>query len=100
MHLFVCLVLQAGCPLRGASRVLGVSSLAFDAFTMDVFVPLAVGGSVQLAGAADRADPERLRRFVVEHDVNFGFITPALLSLVDPAAVPGWRGVACGGRPV
>ncbi|MCR6481999.1 amino acid adenylation domain-containing protein [Amycolatopsis sp. OK19-0408] len=82
------------------SRVLGVSSLAFDAFTMDVFVPLAVGGSVQLAGAADRADPERLRRFVVEHDVNFGFITPALLSLVDPADVPGWRVVACGGEPV
>ncbi|WP_103354438.1 non-ribosomal peptide synthetase [Amycolatopsis sp. CA-128772] len=82
------------------TRTLGISSLGFDAFTMDVFVPLAVGGSVQLAGSADRADPERLRRFVVEHDVNFGFITPTLLSLLDPADVPGWRTVACGGEPV
>ncbi|WP_410594924.1 amino acid adenylation domain-containing protein [Amycolatopsis sp. lyj-23] len=82
------------------TRTLGVSSLGFDAFTMDVFVPLAVGGSVQLAGTADRADPERLRRFVVEHDVNFGFVTPTLLSLLDPADVPGWRTVACGGEPV
>ncbi|MDQ7802934.1 amino acid adenylation domain-containing protein [Amycolatopsis sp. A133] len=82
------------------SRTLGISSLGFDAFTMDVFVPLTVGGSVQLAGSADRADPERLRRFVVEHDVNWGFSTPTLLSLLDPADVPGWRTVACGGEPV
>ncbi|MEU7785303.1 amino acid adenylation domain-containing protein [Amycolatopsis sp. NPDC049159] len=82
------------------TRTLGISSLGFDAFTMDVFVPLAVGGSVQLAGTADRADPERLRRFIVEHDVNWGFITPTLLSLLDPADVPGWRTVACGGEPV
>ncbi|EOD65567.1 non-ribosomal peptide synthetase, partial [Amycolatopsis vancoresmycina] len=82
------------------TRTLGISSLGFDAFTMDVFVPLAVGGSVQLAGSADRADPERLRRFVVEHEVNFGFITPTLLALLDPADVPGWRTVACGGEPV
>jgi amino acid adenylation domain-containing protein len=82
------------------TRTLGISSPGFDAFTMDVFVPLAVGGSVQLVGSADRADPERLRRFVVEHDVDWGFITPTLLSLLDPADVPGWRTVACGGEPV
>ncbi|WIV54657.1 amino acid adenylation domain-containing protein [Amycolatopsis nalaikhensis] len=86
--------------LGPGTRTLGISSLGFDAFTMDVFVPLAVGGSVQLASTADRADPERLRRFLVEHDVNWGFITPTLLSLLGPADVPGWRVVACGGEPV
>ncbi|MFC9254673.1 amino acid adenylation domain-containing protein [Amycolatopsis thailandensis] len=90
----------AALDIRPGTRTLGISSLAFDAFTMDVFVPLAHGGSVQLAGAADRADPERLRRFLVEHDVEWGFVTPTLLSMVDPAAVPGWRVVACGGEPV
>ncbi|WP_410666230.1 amino acid adenylation domain-containing protein [Amycolatopsis sp. lyj-84] len=90
----------AALGIRPGTRTLGLSSLAFDAFTMDVFVPLAYGGSVQLAGAADRADPERLRRFLVEHDVEWGFATPTLLSMVDPAAVPGWRVVACGGEPV
>ncbi|UOZ04676.1 amino acid adenylation domain-containing protein [Amycolatopsis sp. WQ 127309] len=82
------------------TRALGISSPGFDAFTMDVFVPLAHGGSVQLAGSADRADPERLRRFVVEHDVDWGFSTPTLLAMLDPADVPGWRTVACGGEPV
>nr|WP_221472937.1 non-ribosomal peptide synthetase [Amycolatopsis umgeniensis] len=90
----------AALGIRPGIRTLGLSSLAFDAFTMDVFVPLAHGGSVQFAGAADRADPERLRRFLVEHDVEWGFVTPTLLSMVDPAAVPGWRVVACGGEPV
>ncbi|WET76919.1 amino acid adenylation domain-containing protein [Amycolatopsis sp. QT-25] len=90
----------AALGIRPGTRTLGISSLAFDAFTMDVFVPLAHGGSVQLTGSADRADPERLRRFLVEHDVEWGFVTPTLLSMVDPAAVPGWRVIACGGEPV
>ncbi|MFE6611612.1 amino acid adenylation domain-containing protein [Amycolatopsis sp. NPDC057786] len=90
----------AALGIRPGARVFGISSPAFDAFTMDVFVPLAHGGSVQLAGTADRADPERLRRFLVEHDVEWGFVTPTLLSMVDPAAVPGWRVIACGGEPV
>jgi mycobactin peptide synthetase MbtE len=82
------------------TRTLGIASPGFDAFTMDVFLPLIAGGSVQLASSADRADPERLRRFVVEHDVNWGFITPTLLSLLSPEDLPGWRTVACGGEPV
>ncbi|WP_328454613.1 amino acid adenylation domain-containing protein [Amycolatopsis sp. NBC_00438] len=82
------------------TRTLGISSLGFDAFTMDVFLPLTHGGSVQLAGSADRADPERLRRFVVEHHVDWGFITPTLLAMLDPADVPDWQTVACGGEPV
>ncbi|MFE5506622.1 amino acid adenylation domain-containing protein [Amycolatopsis japonica] len=90
----------AALGIRPGARALGISSLAFDAFTMDVFVPLTNGGSVQLTGFADRADPERLRRFLVEHDVEWGFVTPTLLSMVDPAAVPGWRVIACGGEPV
>ncbi|MFJ4101322.1 amino acid adenylation domain-containing protein [Amycolatopsis japonica] len=90
----------AALGIRPGARALGISSLAFDAFTMDVFVPLTNGGSVQLTGVADRADPERLRRFLVEHDVEWGFVTPTLLSMVAPAAVPGWRVIACGGEPV
>ena len=76
------------------------ASLGFDATSIDLFVPLAVGGTVQLASDADRADPARLRRFLVEHEVNWGFITPAVLALLDPAELPGWRTVLCGGEAV
>ncbi|WP_406080755.1 amino acid adenylation domain-containing protein [Micromonospora sp. NBC_00858] len=81
-------------------RSLGIASLGFDAATMDLFVPLLLGGSVQLLGAEDRADPVRLARFIAAHEVNWGFITPTVLSMLDPAELPDWRTVLCGGEAV
>ncbi|MDI5941027.1 AMP-binding protein, partial [Micromonospora sp. DH15] len=93
-----------GCAaLTGADasvRSLGIASLGFDAATMDLFVPLLLGGTVQLIGADDRSDPARLARFVAAHEVNWGFITPTVLSMLDPAELPGWRTVLCGGEAV
>ncbi|MFI6794993.1 amino acid adenylation domain-containing protein [Streptosporangium canum] len=82
------------------TRALAVSSLGFDASVLDLFVPLAVGGAVQLAGDADRTDPARLQRFIAEHGVTWGFVTPAVLSLLDPATLPGWRLVMSGADAV
>ncbi|WP_406318545.1 amino acid adenylation domain-containing protein [Streptosporangium sp. NBC_01639] len=82
------------------TRALGFSSLGFDASIIDLFVPLSVGGSVQLAAETDRTDPARLQRFITEHRVTWGILTPAVLSLLDPAALPGWRTVMCGGDVV
>ncbi|MEH0823918.1 MULTISPECIES: amino acid adenylation domain-containing protein [unclassified Micromonospora] len=81
-------------------RSLGIASLGFDVSIMDIFLPLLLGGAVQLLGAEDRADPVRLARFIVAHEVNWGFITPIVLSMLDPADVPGWRTVFCGGEAV
>ncbi|MGC5022570.1 amino acid adenylation domain-containing protein [Micromonospora sp. DT47] len=93
-----------GCAaLSGADagvRSLGIASLGFDAATMDLFVPLLLGGAVQLLGADDRADPARLARFIAAHEVNWGFITPTVLAMLDPAELPGWRVVLCGGEAV
>lgn len=83
-----------------ATRTFGFSALGFDAATMDYFVPLATGGSVQLLGEQDRDDPTRLLRFAAEHGVTWGFITPAVLALLDPDDVPDWRLVMCGGEVV
>ncbi|MER7892977.1 amino acid adenylation domain-containing protein [Micromonospora sp. NPDC094482] len=81
-------------------RSLGIASLGFDAATMDLFVPLLLGGAVQLLGADDRADPVRLARFIAAHEVNWGFITPTVLAMLDPAELPEWRVVLCGGEAV
>lgn len=81
-------------------RSLGIASLGFDAATMDLFVPLLLGGSVQLLGADDRSDPVRLARFLAAHEVTWGFITPTVLALLDPADAPTWRTVLCGGEAV
>ncbi|WFE35332.1 amino acid adenylation domain-containing protein [Micromonospora sp. WMMD975] len=81
-------------------RSLGIASLGFDAATMDLFVPLTLGGAVQLLGADDRADPARLARFLAAHDVTWGFVTPTMLALLDPATTPSWRVLLCGGEAV
>ncbi|WP_433260474.1 amino acid adenylation domain-containing protein [Actinosynnema sp. CS-041913] len=81
------------------TRAAGFSSYAFDAFTLDVFAPLAVGGSVHLVGSEDRADPARLDRFLREHRVTWLVVTPVVLRLLDPD-LPDLRTVAVGGDVV
>lgn len=81
-------------------RSAGISSLSFDAVVIDLFVPLVLGGAVQLLGADDRTDPVRLARFLDAHEVNWGVITPIVLALLDPGDVPAWRTVLCGGEAV
>ncbi|MFG1951594.1 amino acid adenylation domain-containing protein [Micromonospora sp. NPDC048830] len=81
-------------------RGLCASSFGFDAAVLDLFVPLLLGGAVQLAGADDRTDPVRLARFIAAHEVTWGLLTPAVLALLDPADVPAWRTVLCGGEAV
>ena len=57
---------------------------------------LMVGASVQLAAESDRADPDRLRRFMVAHEVTWAEVAPALLPLLDPADLPLVRSVVTG----
>nr|QLK00778.1 amino acid adenylation domain-containing protein [Micromonospora carbonacea] len=93
-----------GCAaLTGADasvRGLGAASLGFDAAVIDLFVPLLLGGAVHLVGADDRSDPARLTRFIAAHEINWGFLTPIVLSMLDPAELPAWRTVLCGGEAV
>ncbi|MEV2271293.1 amino acid adenylation domain-containing protein [Nonomuraea africana] len=78
------------------TRSFGFAALGFDVSVLDILVPLAAGGSVQLAGEADRADPVRLQRFAAEHEVTWGCVPVALLPLLDPAGLPAWRTVITG----
>ncbi len=89
----------ASTGIDADTRTSGFSSYAFDAFSFDVFAPLMVGGSVQLVGAEDRADPVRLQRFLREHRVTWSVLTPAVLRLLDPD-LPDLRDVAVGGEVV
>jgi amino acid adenylation domain-containing protein len=78
-------------------RSLAVNSVSFDAATIDLFVPLSEGGSVQLVGDEDRADPVRLHRFAAGHRATWGLVTPAVLALLDPAGLPDLTVVMSGG---
>ncbi|BCJ74463.1 hypothetical protein CS0771_40070 [Catellatospora sp. IY07-71] len=88
------LTVIAGLDAR--SVMLGFASIGFDASVIDLLAPLAAGGTIALAGAADRADPVRLQRFCAEHAVTVAFLPPALLPVLDPAALPALRVVLTG----
>ncbi|MFI6813448.1 amino acid adenylation domain-containing protein [Nonomuraea sp. NPDC050328] len=85
--------LDAGC------RSIGFAALGFDVSVLDIFAPLARGGSVMFIPDEDRTDPARLQRFLEQHEVTWGTIPPALLPLLDPDRLPTLRDVLTAGEP-
>ncbi|HEY2579588.1 MAG TPA: amino acid adenylation domain-containing protein, partial [Streptosporangiaceae bacterium] len=85
--------LDAGC------RSIGFASVGFDVSVLDILVPLCRGGSVQLIGDADRADPARLQRFLEEHKVTWGVLPPAVLPLLTPGRLPSLTDLLTAGEP-
>ncbi|MFE9204239.1 amino acid adenylation domain-containing protein [Micromonospora sp. NPDC007230] len=81
-----------------ATRCLAFASIGFDASVADMLAPLAAGGTVVLAGDAERADPTRLYRMCAEQHVDVVVLPPPILPLLDPARLPGVRLVMTGGE--
>ncbi|UAC02201.1 amino acid adenylation domain-containing protein [Dactylosporangium vinaceum] len=80
-------------------RGIGFAAFGFDVSVLDVFVPLAHGGSVQLVPDGDRIDPARLQAFLEAHRVTWGALAPALLGLLDPGRLPDLADVISAGEP-
>ena len=92
-----CLAVMAERLGTGPGTVaLGFASIGFDVSVLDLFLPLSTGGTVALAGAADRGDPARLQRFLAEHRVTTADVPPTLLPLLEPAALPALTVVLTG----
>jgi amino acid adenylation domain-containing protein len=81
-----------------ADRLLGLTSLSWDAVVMDVFLSLTTGASLQLVPQTDRLDPGRLQRFAQAHEVTWTVTTPPVLALLDPAELPTLRTIVTGGE--
>ncbi|MEV5503073.1 amino acid adenylation domain-containing protein [Nonomuraea fuscirosea] len=85
--------LDAGC------RSIGFAALGFDVSVLDVFAPLARGGSVMFVPDEARVDPVLLQRFLERHQVTWGTIPPALLPLLEPDRLPWLRDLLTAGEP-
>jgi mycobactin peptide synthetase MbtE len=92
---FMTGIRERGRIERGC-RALAITSIAFDVSVLELLVGLMVGASLQLAAESDRADPDRLRRFMVAHEVTWAELAPALLPLLDPADLPLVRTIVTG----
>lgn len=82
--------IERGC------RTLAHASIAFDVSVLEFLVALMVGASVQVASESDRANPDRLTRFMIAHEVTWAELPPPLLPLLDPAELPLVRSIVTG----
>lgn len=82
--------------------VLARTSLSFDPHTVEILLPLSVGGRVVVVPAAAASDPVALLNEIVRHRVTIVQATPALWGALSARPWPiTWEIKAlCGGEPM
>ncbi|MEV4643071.1 amino acid adenylation domain-containing protein, partial [Actinoplanes sp. NPDC049548] len=77
--------------LGGGVVTLQFASFSFDASILDIAVTLTSGGCLAIASAEERTDPRTLAAMIRDTGVEAASVVPSLLSVLDPAEVPGVR---------
>jgi len=78
-----CLIpaLGSGCT------VLAITTLSFDISVLELFLPLAMGGTVVMAGRDEARDPRRIADLVRHHAVDVVQATPATWRMLADAGL-------------
>ena len=84
--------------LGPSDRVLLLSSLNFDASVLDWVGALLTGARAVVVPSRTRLNPSALADLMREHEISFGLIPPAVLSLLTGERFPHLRGLAVGGE--
>ncbi|MEU8988358.1 amino acid adenylation domain-containing protein, partial [Streptomyces sp. NPDC048558] len=66
------------CDATADDRLLAVTTIGFDIAALELYLPLACGGSVVIAGPDTVRDPEALRAAVNRHGITLMQATPTL----------------------
>src|SRR2546430_13438405 len=94
--------MQRAPAFTGPDTILAVTTLSFDIAGLELFLPLATGGRVVIAGRDDTLDPARLMERMRESACTVMQATPGLWRALVAA---GWSGsanlkVLCGGGEI
>lgn len=82
--------------LQPGERLLQFAAFTFDATIYDIMAPLSFGGCTCIPSEHDRMN--RLGPFISEANVTFAFLTPAVVSLLQPKDVPTIKTLLVGGE--
>jgi non-ribosomal peptide synthetase component F len=91
-----CEAMASRLDLGPTSRVLQFASYTFDASVGDIFYALARGACVCSPSERERVDD--LAAVARKLEVNWAFLTPSVLSLIEPRHVPSLRRLLVGGE--
>ncbi|MEV7194404.1 amino acid adenylation domain-containing protein [Streptomyces sp. NPDC093510] len=90
--------MRPALDLRDGVVMLQFASFSFDGAVLDVAVTLAAGGTLAIATAEERTDPDALAAMIRSHGVEAASVVPSVLRTLDPASVPDVRNWVLGGE--
>ncbi|KAF0146929.1 MAG: non-ribosomal peptide synthetase, partial [bacterium] len=85
------LSMQAAPGFGGEETLLSVTTVSFDIFGLEAYLPLVSGGRLALASSGAAADPAALRALLAAHGVTAMQATPATWRMLIDG---GWTGSA------
>ncbi|MFA0814020.1 non-ribosomal peptide synthetase, partial [Microbulbifer epialgicus] len=75
--------------LCSTTKMLAVTTAAFDMAILEIFGPLVSGGQIIIASQTDTKNPQLLSKLIEKHDINFMQATPITWQLLMDI---GWKG--------
>jgi amino acid adenylation domain-containing protein len=82
-------VMRPVLSVEQGTTALQFASFSFDAAVLDVAVTLGGGGTLAIATSEERTEPTALSEMIRGTGVQVASVVPSLLSVLDPADVPG-----------
>ncbi|QES45327.1 hypothetical protein DEJ49_33875 [Streptomyces venezuelae] len=90
--------MRPALDLRDGVVMLQYASFSFDGAVLDVAVTLAAGGTLAIASAEERTEPDALAGMIRATGVEAASVVPSVLRTLDPETVAGVRNWVLGGE--
>ncbi|HEX3048370.1 MAG TPA: amino acid adenylation domain-containing protein [Bacillota bacterium] len=94
--------LKKQIDFRSGRTILGVTTVSFDIFALETFIPLTTGMKVVLCSEKEQLDMNALSRLIIEQQVEMLQLTPSRLQILlrggDPACFSNIREIMVGGE--